>query len=103
MYSRPTGNSDRGISIPQNYSGNAFGGTHDIIPTVENEIQEESGEKASAPTCACREKESILPKNLFPINMGSEELIILGIALLVFQSNKNDGILPLLLAILFLG
>ena len=72
MYSRPIVKGDHGISIPQNYSGNAFGGTRDIIPTVENETEEETAEKASATICHAREKESILPRNLFPIDIGSE-------------------------------
>ena len=95
MYSRQK---ERTFTIPQNYSGNAFSDTRE--PEREEHelavVDQSSVERTT-------ESHSVEPKKFLPINIGSEELILIGIAILLFQSDKNDGIIPLLLAILLLG
>jgi hypothetical protein len=89
LYVRPEGR--RSISIPDNYGGNAFGSTEQIEipePTVTEEAEETSGE--------CSEKKSSLP-----FGIGSEELLLLGIILILSQSDEGGDILPFLLMLLF--
>lgn len=103
MYSRQNDRRERTFSVPQNYSGNAFNdiSEHRSVDggDVSSEI-DESKPEVNADTIA---EASPTSKNFLPISISSEELIIIGLALLLFQSNKDDGIIPLLLAILFLG
>ena len=98
MYARQGGHRDRGISIPQNYSGNAFS---EIIDSDRCSEREES--EACARNTPDAPTPSKPPKSFLPINIGSEELIIIGIILLLFQSEEGNDLIPLLLAILFLG
>ena len=95
MYSRQK---ERTFTVPQNYSGNAFSDTRES-EREEHELAvvDQSSVERTA------ESHSVEPKKFLPINIGSEELILIGIAILLFQSDKNDGIIPLLLAILLLG
>lgn len=98
MYSRQSDH--RGISIPRNYSGNAFSEMAENNDLIESESGDGSIKEASTIEAEAGESKT---KNFLPINIGSEELIIIGIALLLFQSGNDDGIIPLLLAILLLG
>ena len=91
----------RSISIPQNYSGNAFS---DDSEQVEEVPKAAAGEVDS--DIARHESESSKNeerRSFLPISIGHDELILIGILLLLFQGEVSDGIIPLLLAILFLG
>ena len=105
MYARQMNRYNRGITVPQNYSGSAF---KSPLLIDEKEPQEEISE--AEPTGGAvtetpeHESEPLQAhKNFLPINIGSEELILIGVMLLLFQGDSNDGIIPILLAILFLG
>lgn len=103
MYSRQNGRRDREISIPQNYSGNAFSDIRDGISEAGFDGDPSDISDADHSTEASLPNREQPRKGFLPINIGSEELIIIGIALLLFQSDDGDGIVPLLLAILLLG
>ena len=81
----------RSISIPHNYSGNAFSDDSEQVEEVPIARHESESSKNE-------ERRSFLP-----ISIGHDELILIGILLLLFQGEVSDGIIPLLLAILFLG
>lgn len=103
MYVRQD-NRRRSFSIPQNYSGNAFieAPVADVSETMESTISQDPCndiEAVESHEAAPRTKS----KGFLPINIGSEEMIILGLLLLLFQSEKGDDIIPLLLALLFIG
>ena len=102
MYSRQSIHKERGISIPKNYSGNAFSEIRESQYSADDEYAENDA-SAELPEKHEAEIADRMPKSLLPINIGSEELILIGLALLLFQSDIDDGIVPLLLAILFLG
>jgi len=103
MYTRQ-GNRSKNISIPQNYSGNAFRDHHssELLPdhTDAPQDSEESDTSIQQTDGVLKANEQ---KNFLPISIGNEELIIIGIILLIFQSNKSSDALPILLALLFLG
>ena len=106
MYVRQANRYNRGITIPQNYSGSAFDSP--LLTEEEAEPQEEVTEsEAQSETDAANldhgDKPSQSAKSFLPINIGSEELILIGVMLLISQSDSGDGIIPILLAILFLG
>ena len=103
MYARPTNRRDRGISIPKNYSGNAFSEIGDEPQEYESEESVSENNSLETVSVEANPNGTRTIKNLLPINIGSEELIIIGIALLIFQSGGGDGIIPILLAVLFLG
>lgn len=110
------------ISIPKNYSGNAF--REDYAPPEENkeEVTEFYPTEPQIPLLPPAPKSenkssllsSLLPNlknaSTFPFGhgLGSEELFILGIMLLVFMSGENGGeidseLLILLSVLLFCG
>ena len=107
MYARPDGRKayPKSISVPQNYSGNAF--TPKEPPPNENdEVESEvetKSEPASEPAAAIRplheEKRTLFP---FPGIGGNDDLLLLGLILLLSQDGFGDDILPILLLILFL-
>lgn len=106
MYIRQN-NRPQGITIPKNYSGNAFSDSVDIFeadalrddaPVSTSEVP--SGEPSEDGDPACRVHSA---KKLLPFNIGNEELILIGIILLISQNENGDGIIPILLAVLFLG
>jgi hypothetical protein len=100
MYSRPK---ERTFTVPQNYSGNAFSDIREA-EYHEPEAAEPDIPPLQEPTAEpIAEQSAAEPKRFLPISIGTDELILIGIALLLFQSDSNDGIIPLLLAILFLG
>ena len=91
MYVRPEGR--RNISIPDNYGGNAFG-----VPDRSSIPEPSPTEEASEPTAAECEEEK---KSSLPFGIGSEELLLLGIILILSQSEDGGDILPFLLILLF--
>ena len=107
----PRPNNRRSISVPQNYSGNAFSSqppelqaetrseedslVNEIVP---EESSEEQAETENASACeAVAEQDKKVWKNLGE----SDDLIILGLILLLSQDGIGDDILPLLLLLLF--
>lgn len=103
MYARHN-NRPQGITIPKNYSGNAFSEGTDIFTADEpDELIISSESEILADTDADAASAGSSEKRLFPFNMGNEELILIGIILLISQNENGDGIIPILLAVLFLG
>ena len=108
MYARqtPRPSGAREISLPGNYGGTAF--RHDVFPDEEApSVNEECNEaEAQEPSPDTHHGErSVIPSisgHLFPKNggIGFEELLILGIILLVSQSSENDDNISLLLLLL---
>ncbi len=128
MYSR--GPREReSINVPENYSGNAFRNNiyTDIVPESHNEVEEQIAQETSTPVLptvietVAEEKprgdqasksifSSLLPNfsssSRFPFGhgIGTEELFILGIMLLIYMSGDEtqpmDSELLLLLCIL---
>ena len=107
MYARqtPRPSSAREISLPGNYGGTAF--RHDVFPDEEApSVNEEcnEAEEIHVPDTHHTER-SVTPcisSHLFPKNggIGLEELLILGIILLISQNSENDDNISLLLLLL---
>ena len=91
MYIRSDGR--RRVSVPQNYSGSLFSDNPPLESEAEEIISEEQTEE-SIPV-------SNHKKELFGGFLESEELIILGLILLLSQDGFGDDIIPILLIILF--
>lgn len=108
MYTRPYSESQGEIRIPENYVGNAFDEPEAIIHT--KTIEEDACEKEeSTPVSSFTKKEerrgrgifSIFDKGIFslehskifsglPFNLGSEEILLIGVALFLFLSKERD-------------
>ena len=104
MYTRPYTRRTRSITIPPNYSGNAFvEADSDHSEASFDEVADSlpSEEVSSQSNDAVKDKNT--KGGFLPINISSEELLLIGIMILLFQSDRNDGLIPLLMAILFLG
>lgn len=107
MYVRPQNYKyPSGMRLPENYAGNAFRDTNESI-----EIKaEESPEPQSAPAEESKETAALLPhKEGFGLRLGSifgdrgfgnEELLILGLILLLADGEGCDDLI-LFLALLF--
>ena len=102
MYVRSDGQRKlpKDISIPQNYSGNAF---------IPKESHAEESEKIDphAETPEPEAEEVFKPaheekKGFLSGIVGNEDLLILGLILLLSQDGFDDDILPIILLILFL-
>ena len=81
------------ITIPDNYGGSAF--------SERERIEELSPPEPDEPASLdCKLEEKVEPSLLFGI--GTEELLLLGILLVLSQSDEGGDILPFLLILLFL-
>ena len=101
MYVRPDGRrrTPNNIPIPQNYSGNAFSEKEDSIIDSEADSNEKSGnaEPISNEVASFHIEE----KHGFLSGIAnSDDLIILGLILLLSQDGFGDDMLPLILIIL---
>ena len=109
MYARQTPRSSgaREINLPGNYGGTAF--RHDVFsdeeaPPLNEECVEAEVEAAKAPDTH-HDGRLVIPSisnRLFPKDggIGLEELLILGIILLISQNSENDDNISLLLLLL---
>lgn len=125
MYSR----SHRDVKIPPNYGGSMFSAarrehtpvedltrkpfvpapTREAPPIiveeaeeiVENDAEDREPDGASAPVFSpSRDKRSLLS----PLgNLGSEELLLIALALIIFQGGKEPDLALILLALLFIN
>jgi len=99
VYVRPDGRRriPKDISIPQNYSGNAFNEKEETALDNEEPAEEEPKEiPVIKEVSRSEEKRSFLSAI-----SNNDDLIILGLILLLSQDGFDDDILPLLLIILF--
>lgn len=85
MYVRPEGR--KSILIPDNYGGSAFNSREEMDIPVE---------QPEPPERECEEKSPSLP-----FGIGSEELLLLGLLLLLSQSDEGGDLIPFLLILLF--
>lgn len=90
MYIKPSGG--HRVSVPQNYSGNLFSATEPEREEEKEKIEELSAD-APLPPLAPR-------SDIFSSFIGNEELIILGLILLLSLDGFGDDIIPILLLIL---
>ena len=92
MYVRADGrkNIPRDIDIPKNYSGNAFSEKEEAVELEEAEPVVEQVE----PVAHCK-------KDFLSGFMENEELMLLGLILLLSLDGFGDDIIPILLIILF--
>ena len=100
MYVRSDGHKKlpKDISIPQNYSGNAFIPKEAATIESSREIAEEtkpSDEEVFKPICEER-------KGFLSGLAGNDDLLLLGLILLLSQDGFGDDILPIILIMLFL-
>ena len=113
MYVKPGARQSnrRSISVPQNYSGNAFSSLPPKVteePPSAEEVNEEENAMIETDDQKIDEAESVAvshtesSKGILSGLIGNDELIILGIILLLSQDDSADDILPILLLILFL-
>ncbi len=107
------------ISVPENYSGNAFrdepAEKEEKNESVDNEIAdvpkkvEEKSDEELAVMSAPQKKRGrgasfgLDISRLFKGGIGFEELLILGLILLVSQDDGNDDVVLLLALLLFVG
>lgn len=127
MYSRyPNYRFSGGVRVPENYSGNAFSASEDkedkiIESDIPEEVSQTSADSVSEAIKEGGEDESVesfkpvqkgfrLPGFKFDIGkifsggFGFEELLIIGLILLISQNGKGDDDIILLLALLlFIG
>ena len=128
MYARqpPQGRFPRPIQLPSNYSGNAFSSepqefnepTEEVSapPPIAENIEEERSEEATRPK---RENASLPTGKPFPspgfrldlgrlfrsdkgAGIGMEDLLLIGLILLISQGETKDDLLLLLLLLLFI-
>ena len=119
MYVRqtPDGRFPRSVRVPQNYSGNAFRAEDapppDAGTSSEPERTEEKDETVESSTTAEMAVSKPLPSPGFRLDVGRlfgrqgrgfgvEELLILGLILLVASGESGDELLLLLLLLLFI-
>ncbi len=126
MYTRiPSGRFPRGMRVPENYSGNAFRGIppeQEMPPSKESEppapppevenVREEIGDnppsEPSEPHVPVGHTSPPfglhLPFKLFSHGdgIGFEELLLIGLILLISQEGKNDDLVLLLILLLFI-
>ena len=113
----------QGFALPENYSGNAFRESRGaIVDDIEEEsvgVEEltedtQTAENASEPTCKTFEEDhkkgGLLSRTGFGFNLGNlfgsigfEELLIIGLILLIAQNENNEDIIVLLALLLFIG
>ena len=91
MYVRADGrkNLPKDIDIPKNYSGNAFSESAEMV------------EEEAEPVVAEPEPVAHCKKDLLSGFMENEELMLLGLILLLSLDGFGDDIIPILLIILF--
>lgn len=98
MYIRSNGKnySSRDIEVPQNYRGNAFSEveTQEII---EEEESSEENKKIDLPVSSDNKRGSL------SFLSNDEDIILLGLILLLAQEELASEILPILIIILFLS
>ena len=121
MYTRPIPPTSsertepRGLQIPPHYSGNAFREPPlpppmEPMPDEETELHESASpseippEETSLPVSAKRGGKGLRFdfKHLFSGGIGTEELLILGVLLLLSPGEDNDDILLFLILLLFI-
>ncbi len=117
MYSRPQ---NKDFRVPHNYSGSIFGSrqapstpiedlTHRRTAPPSEQVREQIGECPcdDRECCSPQEAASEVPKStsLFsPFGaLGSEELLLIALALIVFQGGKEPELALILLALLFIA
>ena len=91
MYIRSDGR--RRVSVPQNYSGSLFSDHPPLESEAEEIISEEQTDAEALPVSSNK-------RDLFSGFLESEELIILGLILLLSRDGFGDDIIPILLIIL---
>ena len=120
MYTRvPSGRMPRGMRVPENYSGNAFR-PHEMPPPPTPPPQEPpqkdlqpseapplpEAPPAEAPPAEAPppEKPTLLGLRLpfSGFHLGVEELLLIGLILMIAQEGENDEIIWLLLLLLFI-
>ena len=92
MYVRPNGG--QRVSLPQNYSGSLFS------EVTSNDTKVEEVTEPSAPPESEHIAVSAPKKDLFSSFLQNEELMILGLILLLSQDGFGDDVIPILLLIL---
>ena len=109
MYnSKPRYNSfSSDYNVPENYSGNAFFEEHLEEGTNEAEQNIKEEERREVEVSALPEKKKagfhIDVSRLFGGGIGFEELLILGLVLLMAGGEGNEDMIILLLLLLFIG
>ena len=116
MYSRSSG---RDLRVPHNYGGNAFGirGSTPVedltrrrpsAPPLEASAEEYDlrdtprGVAGAQPSATAEKSEQKSAPVLAPIGeLGTEELLLIALALIIFQSGKEPQLALILLALLF--
>ena len=120
MYSKSNYRERSDIVIPENYSGNAFFGSSipdpvEELPSVAEEADAPSGIKQSTAVSTTepikgKATQSSFLASLMPpkvshasglFNIGLEELLIIGVLILLSQGDSDDDILLLLFLLLF--
>ena len=119
MYTKNTFRNNDTIIIPENYKGNAFHEKSnvnvDLQTTFSDGAEEASAEftenKTNLPDADISSPQSSTVSSLFPPktlnsggilnNIGLEELVILGVLILLYQSEADNDILVLLFLLLF--
>ncbi len=121
MYARqgPQGRFPRNVRIPQNYSGNAFREEEPIAVLEESPPSDPSPSNQDSAEAPLVSADSEPVGKLFPspgfqfslgklfgkdrgLGIGTEELLIIGLILLLSQGDGSDDLILLLLLLLFI-
>ena len=114
MYSRPSDKQNRDIRIPHNYSGSIFNQHRNPPPEppvndehkdrIYEAMQEPEPQKCEDDQPCESPKEQERHSLLSPIGaLGTEELLLIALALIIFQSGKEPELALILLALLFIN
>ena len=102
MYVRPDGHrgAQRDLSVPKNYSGNAFSESRAFHDPEENEEEENLTSTSPIAEEVMTEAPSEGKKGLFAGIGDNDDLLLLGLILLLSRDGLGDDIIPLLLMLL---
>ena len=112
MYTKSQGRFPHSMRVPENYSGNAFsaqkiplGNDDPPSPVSKSESQEAPPPPqpdAATPVGACAEPHPRLGLSDLFSRFGMEELLLIGLILLLAEDGKNDELILLLIRLLFM-
>ncbi len=101
MYSRRFSDTDESLRIPPQYDGVALGRGRTKEPPCEEKEAGGRPKEREADECEGRGEALEGPLGLLPAGLGAEDLLLLGVALLLLFGQDNDPYIPLTLLLLF--
>ena len=103
MYSRFSKSSERPIQLPEHYSGCAFSETDEKEPRMQNSPPPTPPSHQKEPSTEPREHSPILSKpfSLSLPGLDSDQLLLIGLMILLSHSEQENDLIPWLVLLLF--